>query len=64
MAIPSLFPLLMKGFGGGGFFVDDVRVTLDAEPDITVDDDVVIVAQEIEDVVISVDPDIDIEVEA
>lgn len=63
MAIPSLFPLLMKGFGGGGFFVDDVQVTLDTEPDIVVDDDVVIVVQEIEDVSIALDPDISIEVE-
>ena len=63
MAIPSLFPLLMKGFGGGGFFVDDVQLSIEADPDITVDDDVVIVAQEIEDVAIAVDPDIDIEVE-
>ena len=43
-------------------FVDDIQIALAAEPDITVDDDIVITAPA-DDVTVTVDPDIDIEVE-
>lgn len=40
MATPNLFPLLLKAQAGALIIVEDVLVTLDAEPDVTVDDDV------------------------
>lgn len=48
--------------GGPSFLVDDIIIALVAEPDITVDDDLVITAPT-DDIDISVNPDIDIEVE-
>lgn len=61
-------PIVAHGYGlevGVGvttFLVDDILVTLEAEPDITVDDDIVITAPT-DDVVVTVDPDITIEVD-
>ena len=59
--------IVAYGYGLAGaavpnLFVDDITVALVAEPNITVDDDIVITAPT-DDVVVSVDPDIDIEVE-
>ena len=61
-------PIVAYGYGLSGvavvsnIFVDDIQIELDAEPDITVDDDIVITAPT-DDITITVDPDITIEVE-
>ncbi len=58
-------PIVAYGYGlesAAIALTSDVILSLDAEPDITVDDDIVIVAPT-DDVIVSVDPDIDIEVE-
>lgn len=58
-------PIVAYGYGLDAILAvltNDVIVSLDAEPDITVDDDIVITAPG-DDVVITVDPDISIEVE-
>ena len=60
--------IVAYGYGLAGsavvanLFVDDIQIALMAEPDITVDDDIVITAPT-DDINISVDPDIEIEVE-
>ncbi len=60
--------IVAYGYGLAGIavvsniFVDDIQIALVAEPDITVDDDIIITAPT-DDVVVTVDPDITIEVE-
>ena len=58
-------PIVSFGYGieeANTFLTDDVVVTLDAQPDITVDDDITITAPT-DDIDISVEPEIEIEVE-
>lgn len=63
MVTPSLFPLLMKGSGGGAALsADGFLVTLEAEPDIVVEADVSVEVDE-SPIEISEQPDVEIEVE-